>query len=1425
KDFAEKGPRDYGRLHQFHSGGEAMPPEGVAAWKKAGLEHVHLLNTYGPTEATVTVSAHDCADYLSGKEPLPVLMPIGKVLPGRTIYLLDHFGKIVVNGAIGELTIGGELLARGYFNRPALTAERFIPDPFDSSEQGGGRLYRTGDLTRYLDDGVIEYVGRIDHQVKIRGFRIELGEIEARLQEHRAIRETLVVDIDGPNGKQLVAYLVADAEQLSQADLRAEVREHLKGSLPDYMVPAHLVFLETMPLTPNGKLDRKALPKPDASQVQQEYVAPQSELEQQIAAIWADVLKVERVGLSDNFFELGGHSLLATQVISRIRQVLGREVALKALFEAPELGDFTKRGALSGEKNQVPMFTQVRRDQPLALSYAQQRLWFLWQLEPESSAYNMPTALRLKGSLDIEALRSSFEALIARHEPLRTTFSQDGDLAIQVIHPGAPFEISVEMTEEHMLEALVDTEAQRPFDLEKGPLLRVKLLQLAEDDHVLMLTLHHIVSDAWSTRVMVDELIQLYEACRSGQMAKLPEMAIQYADYAVWQRNWMEAGEQDRQLTYWKSQLGDVQPVLELPTDRPRPMVQNHAGASLAIELDEALASALKRVVQQQGVTLFMVLLASFQTLLHRYSGQDDIRVGVPIANRNRVETERLIGFFVNTQVLKAEFNLDTTFSALLKQVQQTALEAQAHQDLPFEQLVEALHPERSLSHSPLFQVMYNHQSQALGESLTLPGLTVDALFTEQSNAKFDLTLDTYEHANGIGASLCYATALFDEASIERLTRHWVNLLEGIVKTPEHLISSLPMLDNAESQYILSQWDQRAAVYPSDRYVHQLFEDRAQQTPDALAILFDDQHLTYAQLDSQANRLAHRLIELGVGPEVRVAIAMRRSAEIMVAFMAVLKAGGAYVPLDVAYPQDRLLYMMEDCAAALVLTQSDFLDVLAIPTGLTTVLLDQRETWSAYSDSAPNVSIAEDNLAYVIYTSGSTGKPKGVAVSHGPLVAHVQALGELYETSPDDCELHFMSFAFDGSHEGWMHPLINGARVLVRDDSLWLPEHTYAQMRKHGVTMSVFPPIYLQQLAEHALLEGNPPSTRVYCFGGDAMPQASYELAWKALRPKYLFNGYGPTETVVTPLLWKASEGEPCGAAYAPIGKLVGRRRSYILGNDLNLLPVGFAGELYLGGYGIARGYLDRPDLTAERFIPDLFGDGERVYRSGDLTRARADGVVDYLGRIDYQVKIRGFRIELGEIEARLQELDAVREAVVVDIEGSSGKQLVAYLITEDDMADQQVSLRTVVREHLKANLPDYMVPAHLLFLKKMPLTPNGKLDRKALPKPDASQLQQEYVAPQSELEQQISEIWADVLKIDKVGLTDNFFELGGHSLLAISVISRLQLLLGFKIEPLVLFKTPVLKEFSEVLHASSSSLFSEKLERLDIFAEELEGI
>ncbi|MFJ2338947.1 amino acid adenylation domain-containing protein [Pseudomonas protegens] len=1388
-------------------GGEACPAALVRRIATLAPECA-VFNHYGPTETTVgalTMAAAALADERA-------VVPLGLPLANVRARVLDASLQPVAPGTPAELYLGGAGLARGYHQRAALTAERFVPDPFSGD---GQRLYRTGDLARYLDGGVIDYLGRIDHQVKIRGYRIELGEITAALKQLPQVEDAVAQVVSVAGESQVAAYVVLAKAQEPEAAWQ-EIRRQLAVALPDYMLPMHFLALAGMPLTPNGKLDLRALPPLQQQAPVEAFVAPVSELQQGIAAIWQAVLKVERVGLGDNFFALGGHSLLATQIMSRVRRLLGADVPLRVLFETSRLDKFVEQVQACAGAAALPQIEVLERDGPLPASHAQQRQWLFWQMHPQSTAYHTPIVVRLQGELDQAALQQTFDALAQRHEAFRTTFTQHQERLCQVVHAQGAISVAWERLTPGLpreaVQARALEETQQLFDLERGPLCRARVLQIAERDYLLVVTLHHIISDGASMSVLAREFVALYRGLIQGQAPQFEPLSVQYADYANWHRSWLEQGEQQRQLDYWRQQLGLEHPVLELPLDHPRQALVSHRQERLGLRLPADLEQGLRRVAREHDMTLFQLFLGSFALLLHRYSDQPDIRIGVPVSNRRHQEMEGVMGFFVNTLVMRVELAPSLPVGQLLRQVKATALAAQAHQDLPFDRLVDALKPQRALDQNPLFQVMYNHLSIA-GESTdgtSLPGLQAEEMVLQGGTAQFDLTLETLETDAGINASFIYAGELFEVSTVQSLADHWRNLLQGMLE-PQQALGELPMLGQDEQRRIRQEWDHTDVVYPTHRFVHQLFADQAAKAPDAPAVFFAEQRLSYRELDTQANQLAHKLIELGVGPEVRVAIAMPRCAEIMVAFLAVLKAGGVYVPLDIEYPQDRLRYMMQDSGAWLLLTQNHLLDRLPIPDGLPTLSVERAADFAGYPASAPQVDLAEENLAYVIYTSGSTGLPKGVAVSHGPLAMHSLATGERYEMSPADCELHFMSFAFDGSHEGWMHPLIYGASVLIRDDSLWSPEFTYEQMHRYGVTVGVFPPVYLQQLAVHAERDGNPPAVRVYCFGGDAVPQASYDLAWRVLRPKYIFNGYGPTETVVTPLIWKAKAGDPCDAAYAPIGNIVGNRSAYVADANLNLLPVGVAGELYLGGLGVARGYLDRPGLTAERFIPDPYSTtGARLYRSGDLTRYRTDGLVEYVGRVDHQVKVRGFRIELGEIEARLLEQDPVLEVAVIAQPGPSGQQLVGYIVPVDaevaSSNERQAQLRESIKARLRESLPDYMVPTYLLFLEALPLTPNGKLDRKSLPKVDAQLMQQTYVAPQNPLEQQIAAIWADVLKLEQVGVTDNFFELGGDSIISIQVVSRARQA-GIRFTPKDLFQHQTVQGLATVAEQGEGGL------------------
>ncbi|MGX9378451.1 non-ribosomal peptide synthase/polyketide synthase [Pseudomonas sp. JQ36] len=1378
----------------FLCGGEALPQE--LAQRMLALTP-SVWNLYGPTETTIWSAQHA----LSADSSRPFL---GTPIDNTALYILGSDLELNPLGAPGELLIGGDGLARGYFQRPGLTAERFVPDPFSTT---GARLYRTGDLTRYRAEGVIEYIGRIDHQVKIRGFRIELGEIEARLLALDSVRETVVVAQDSPTGPQLVGYVVPTADDIDEGELRAALKASLKAELPEYMVPAHLLFLAQLPVTPNGKVDRKALPAPDASQLQSTYIAPQTATQHSVAEIWQAVLKLDRVGLSDNFFELGGHSLLVTQVVSRVRQALNVQVPLRTLFEHSTLEDFVAALGVD-QAHQQPPIVALPRLQPLALSYAQERQWFLWQLEPTSTAYHVPAALRLRGELDLPALQRSFDALIERHESLRTCFVEQQGQTLQVIQAHGTLDLQVQDVaadlDEAALQALVAAETLHLFNLQQGPLLRVKLLRLAADDHALVITLHHIVSDGWSMNVMVDELVALYAAYSQGQNVQLPVLPVQYADYAVWQKQWMDAGERERQLSYWTAQLGDGdQPLLELPTDRPRPAEQSYRGARRDIPLSLELATALKHLAQRENVTLFALLLASFQTLLHRYSGQADIRVGVPVANRNRVETEGLIGFFVNTQVLKAEFDSQQTFRSLLQQVKNTVLGAQAHQDLPFEQLVDALQPERSLSHSPLFQVMHNHQSQvrqAQGAT-RLPKLAIEGLPWASNTAQFDLTLNTFESSDNVWAELTYATDLFDVETIERLAQHWTRLLQGIVADSAQRIAELPLHDAAERAATLQQWNPAIRDFPSEQCLHQRIEQQAARAPQAIAVSCAGQSLSYGELNSRANQLAHKLIASGVGPDVRVGLAVERSLDMLVGLLAILKAGGAYVPLDPTYPEERLSYMIGDSGIALLLTQSHLLGRLPVPDSLRSLMLDQeRDGLEGYSDSNPQVRMSPDNLAYVIYTSGSTGQPKGTLLAHRNVLRLFEATDAWFDFGATDVWSLFHSYAFDFSVWEIFGALLYGGKLLVVPYEVSRsPEDFFALLCREGVTVLNQTPSAFKQLMQVACAPQHAAQAlalRYVVFGGEA-------LEVKSLRPWFerfgdqapqLINMYGITETTVHVTYRPISLADLQRDASSPIGEPIPDLSWYLLDGDLNPVAKGCIGELYVGRAGLARGYLNRADLTSLRFIPDPFAaDGGRLYRTGDLARYRADGVIEYIGRIDHQVKIRGFRIELGEIEAQLLEQAAVRQAVVLAQPGLSGQQLVAYLVPGDaallDASPAEQALwRDSVRTELKANLPDHMVPAHLLLLAQLPLTANGKLNRNALPSPDASQAQQTYQAPQSAMEQGLAAIWQDVLKLPQVGIHDNFFELGGDSIISIQVVSRARQA-GIRLNPKDLFQ------------------------------------
>nr|VFJ52803.1 MAG: amino acid adenylation domain-containing protein [Candidatus Kentron sp. FW] len=1260
-----------------------------------------LHNLYGPTEAAIDVTYWQCRE-----ESALATVPIGRPIANTQLYILDPHGRPVPIGVSGELYIGGAGVARGYFNRPDLTAERFIPDPF--SDEPNARLYRTGDLCRWLPDGTIEYLSRIDTQVKIRGFRIECGEVENALLAHPDVREA-VVDARGEGtDKQLVAWVGAahgnDADDVGatgrspvrggRSPLRDELRAHLRASLPDWMVPSVFVFVDTLPLTPSGKIDRRALPVPEASDLPgTEYIAPISPTEELLAGVWAAVLKRETIGRFDNFFDLGGHSLLATQLISRIRDNFDVELPVRAIFEQPVLSTLAEAisssrqgmpgpSARDGNKQALPPIEPQPADSPRELSFAQQRLWFLDRFEEGSSAtYNMPAALRLEGALDIHALQSSLHWMVERHESLRMTFpDKDGAAHVEIL-PTSGFEFPLhdlrhlsppERNFQQQLQQRIDEHAARPFDLARGPLFRAEILQLAKEDgqaeageavYVLLINMHHIISDGWSLGVFVREWRGAYAAFAEGEPPALAPLAIQYTDYAAWQRQWLEGEILEGQLAWWKDNLAGIPDLLALPTDYPRLAEQDYRGNHYSQILPTDITAAIKDLSRAQGVTLYMTLLAAFDILLSRYSGQDDVCVGSGIANRTHTHTENLIGFFVNTLVLRTRLNPDQGFRELLQQVRGTCLDAYAHQDVPFEFLVEQLNPTRSTSHSPLFQASLAMQNFAQ-ETFSLPELVITGLEQAYPIAKFDLTLYVWEQDGQLHFSWEYATSLFTEQTIRRMGEHFEVLLRGIIAEPETPISQLPLLTEAERRRIL-EWSHTQAPYPQDQCVHELFEAQVAKTPDAVAVVFEDEENSYEELNARANRLAHRLRALGVGPEVLVGLFVERSVEMVVGILAILKAGGAYVPLDPEYPLGRLALMAEDADLKVLLCHGETRERL--PECAAHILDVDAEAAEIARESAddPDRITGPENLAYVIYTSGSTGKPKGVMVEHRNLCHSTWAREKYYESTGLEAFLLLSPVAFDSSVAGIFWSLTRGATLVLPEKQLDVSVLTRLVAKRHVTHMLCVPVLYHALLSqpEYSRLE----NLKVAIIAGESGSQNLLSQHYATLPDTTLFNEYGPTEGTV----WSSAyRFETPRDKLSCIGKPITNARVYILDSELQPLPIGVPGEFCIGGAGVARGYLNHPELTAEKFIPDPFseepigdGVGARLYRTGDSCRWFPDGNIEFLGRIDTQVKIRGFRIEPGEIEAMLTQHERVQEAAVIASEELEDKRLLAYFV------------------------------------------------------------------------------------------------------------------------------------------------------------------
>ncbi len=1401
-------------------------------YKQPPVEQV--VNLYGPSEDTT----YSTWAVIESEDEGPVV--IGRPLTNSYAYVVDSSGSVLPMGVAGELWLGGAGLSRGYLNRPDVTADRFIPDAL--SGRSGARLYRTGDLCRYRDDGNIEFLGRIDHQVKIRGIRIELGEVETVLTSHAAVQEAVVV----LKGTRLVAYLVSSRNDLDQ--LSRDLQRYMRKKVPAIMVPSLFVTLSSLPHTPNGKVDRKALPEPEFKECKVDYVAPRTPVEETLAALWSEVLGKNQVGVHDDFFDLGGDSLLATMINARVRQLLQVDLPQQLFFDSATIAELaehvdeikrsheervntvnepektlnelspSQRAALVMrlKKKAVDDTTEHaiprRRDAgPVALSFAQQRLWFLEQMG--DSNYIVPATSRLTGPLNVEALERSLNVIVERHEVLRTTFTTIDNQPVQVIAPRVPLTL-LTLDLSHLPESERDVEvrrmreeALRPFNLERGPLIRARLLRLAEEEHLLLLAMHHIVSDGWSLGVVIRELAALYESFVEGTTPNLPELPIQYADFGVWQRQWLSGDVLEGQLQYWREQLGNHPPVLELPTDRPRPSVPTYKGSFVTCEIGKDLTEALKDLSRREGVSLYMTLLAAFKTQLARYAGQDQVIVGTPIANRNRVDIENLIGFFVNTLVLRSDLSGNPRFHQFLKQIREVTLGAFAHQDVPFEKLVEELQPERDMSRTPLFQVMFSLQNSPL-PPLKLSQVTMTLLQDDSTTSQFDLTLDITERGEGMDCLLEYSTEVFDHSTALRILNHFTNLLESIVVSPHQRVRELPLLTNAEREQILVEWNRTAGSH--ERCIHELFEEQAEQRPDSPALIFGGERVTYAELNQRANQLARYLKELGVGPESRVGILLERSVEMAVALLGILKAGGGYVAFDPSYPAERLRYMLEDSGVTLLLTQQNLMtsDFRVRPIFLNAErdAIAKRDTQNVQSGTDPS------NIVYLVYTSGSTGRPKGIVIEHRSLVNAAYGFINNHRMTERDRLLQFASLSFDVAAEEFFSAWLSGSCIVMRPDTVMSYAEFTSLLQQEEITIVNLPASFWLEWLTAINDQGLeiPSSLRRVIVGNEKTLEETLAKWQRTVGQQVEWcNAYGPSETTIT-----VSNYEPATTSSAreeksvvPIGRPSLNAELYVLDPAQQLVPTGVAGELYIGGAGLARGYHNQPAQTAERFIPHPYSQnaGQRLYRTGDLARYRADGNIEFLGRVDEQVKIRGFRIELGEVEAVLAQHAGVRESVVVAREDDRGSaRLVAYVVANNG------DLQTAdLRNHMTRRLSEYMVPSSFVVMEALPRTPNGKVDRRALPKDDGARAEAEevYIAPRSGMERTIANIWQELLKVEKVGVNDNFFGLGGHSLLLVNAQSKVTEALRVKVSMVEMFKYPTISALAEYLSQQGSAM------------------
>ncbi len=1335
-------------------------------------------------------------------------VPVGYGVENTDLSLLDDHGGEVAGDAVGEIAVRSRYISPGYWRRPELTRDAFAPDPAGTD----ARVYRTGDLGRMRPDGLLYHLGRKDFQLKVRGYRVEAAEIEALLQAERDVEESVVAVATGSPGDsdRLIAYIVPRGSP--RPTVRA-LRAALGRALPAHMVPSDFVFVDSLPRTANGKIDRRALPQPggDRPPLEVAFVAPRTDVEMELATLWEQHLRVRPIGIHDSFFDLGGHSLLATRLVSEVARRFRSDIPLRDLFASPTVAAmatligpvterFPHRPAADPAAGDIASMPLVARDGPLPLSFAQRRMWFLNQLEPASPAYNQVKTLRLRGRLDRVVLQRALDAIVARHEALRTTFSCVDDQPVQVVH--APGEVPLELVPSMDLrpdavERVAREFCRRPFDLQEEWPLRGLLVRCAEEDHVLVLVAHHIACDGWSADVLFGELSALYEAFSEKRPSPLEDLAVQYADYAAWQRERWHGDRLRRQLSYWSGQLAGLYP-LELPTDRPRPAVSGRSGQTRRFRIPGALTASLKALSARANTTLSMALLAAFQTLLYRYTGQDDVAVGTPVAGRSHPETDTLIGMFVNTLVLRGDLSGHPSFRELLARVRTTAADAYGHQDVPFEKLVEELHPERDPSRHPLFQVMFQLRTYP-HRSIRIGALQVEEYPIPTDVAKFDLSMALQDDGRGLAGALEYRVDLFDPSTIDRMIAHFEHLLVGVVADPDRGIDTYSLLSADEMQWLRRHSHGPRTDYPRDKRIHQLFEEQVERAPDAVAVVFGEARLSYRELNDRANQLAHHLRRHGVTPGALVGICMDPSLEMIVGILGILKAAGAYLPLDPGHSAERLAFALDDARASVVLTRAAG---PRVDVSRPRIFVDRDWNAIAGESSANPVNVtARSDLAYAMYTSGSTGQPKGVTITHGAVVNHMLWMQGALRFRETDAIVQKTPITFDASVWEVFSPLIAGSRlVLAAAGGHRDPAYLCRLVREHRATvLQVVPSMLRALLREEDFVRCT--TLRVIACGGEVLSPDLPRRVHAALGETSVWNLYGPTEACIDATYWECPRDD--GDARVPIGRPIANATTHILDGRRALVPIGVTGEIHIGGEGVARGYLNRADLTAERFIEHSVQGGppERLYRTGDLGRWLPDGTIEFLGRTDDQVKIRGHRIEPGEVEAALARHPAVAQAAVVAREDAPGEpRLIAYVVAHRDRPLSSQDLR----RNLHAILPDHMVPAAFMFLDALPLTRGGKLDRRALPAPDrlGPERGDAVARARTPLQVAIADIWTEALGLDSVGIHDDFFDLGGHSLLAITVASRLRKMLGRDLPLRLVFESPTIEALARTLEA-----------------------